>query len=185
MEKIAVVLFVHSHVAPNLHKSMITRCTENHHRLCAYLTNDYLFASSSPCMRKFHIKFIVPPVHLTHFHLFRPVCCEPCVDLVVSSFFFGFVVALVLCVKPAPEQQRLDDAIGYLREHAEVRNAEFQFFSSSPLFYSFTFFHLLLTHVVFTPRSRIRYKNMFIALFAGLRFPSIMITYCAHVVHNL
>lgn len=41
------------------------------------------------------------------------------------SFFFGFVVALVLCVKPAPEQQRLDDAIGFLRDHAEVRIADF------------------------------------------------------------
>ena len=40
-------------------------------------------------------------------------------------FFFGFVVALVLCVKPAPEQQRLDDAIGFLRDHAEVRIADF------------------------------------------------------------
>jgi len=38
----------------------------------------------------------------------------------------------VLCVKPAPEQQRLDDAIGFLRDHAEVRIAEFQFLFSPP-----------------------------------------------------
>ena len=43
-------------------------------------------------------------------------------------FFFGFVVALVLFAKPAPEQQTLDDAIGYLRDHAEVRMADFFFF---------------------------------------------------------
>lgn len=54
--------------------------------------------------------------------------------MVVLFFFFGFVVALVLCVKPAPEQQRLDDAIGFLRDHAEVRIAEFQFFFLFPLF---------------------------------------------------
>jgi len=35
-------------------------------------------------------------------------------------------------VKPAPEQQRLDDAIGFLRDHAEVRIAEFQFLFSPP-----------------------------------------------------
>lgn len=33
----------------------------------------------------------------------------------------------MLCVKLAPEQQRLDDAIGFLRDHAEVRIADFQF----------------------------------------------------------
>lgn len=87
-----------------------------------------------------------PPIHLTHFCSLRPVCCERCVDLVVFCFFFGFIVALVLCVKPAPEQQRLDDAIGFLRDHAEVRTAYF-----SLLFFLFThsfFFHLLLTHDV-------------------------------------
>lgn len=64
-------------------------------------------------------------------------------------FFFGFVVALVLCVKPAPEQQRLDDAIGFLRDHAEVRIAEFQFFF--PLLHSLIFLHILLRMLSFTP----------------------------------
>lgn len=62
-----------------------------------------------------------------------------------SSFFFGFVVALVLCVKPAPEQQRLDDAIGFLRDHAEVRIAEFQFFFPFPLFIRSFFLSLSLS----------------------------------------
>lgn len=77
------------------------------------------------------------------------------------SFFFGFVVALVLCVKPAPEQQRLDDAIGFLRDHAEVRTAEFQFF-----FLPLLFFHILLR--MFTPRDK--RQNMSIALFADYAF---------------
>lgn len=170
--------FVYNHTAPNLHKSMIALHWKNH-RLCAYLTNDFL--NPPPPVCKNFIKFIVPPVHLTHFHFALFV-----VNLVLTwlflLFFFGFVVALVLCVKPAPEQQRLDDAIGYLREHAEVRNAEFQFFFPSP-FYSFRSRSCSLTHVVFAPRSRIRCKN--IALFGGLRFPLIMIIYCAYVIHNL
>lgn len=76
------------------------------------------------------IKFIVPPVLFDDTLLFIPPCLlwTLCWLGCFSLFFFGFVVALVLCVKPAPEQQRLDDAIGFLRDHAEVRTAEFQFF---------------------------------------------------------
>lgn len=65
--------------------------------------------------------------------------------MVVSLFFFGFVVALVLCVKPAPEQQRLDDAIGFLRDHAEVRIAEFQF-PPPPSPFSKTYLSLILIY---------------------------------------
>lgn len=69
------------------------------------------------------------------------------------SFFFGFVVALVLCVKPAPEQQRLDDAIGFLRDHAEVRTAEFQFFFNHSLSLPLpSLFRILLR--MFTPRDK-------------------------------
>lgn len=43
--------------------------------------------------------------------------------LIWLFLFFGFVVALVLFAKPAPEQQQIDDALGYLRDHSEVRMA--------------------------------------------------------------
>lgn len=52
-------------------------------------------------------------------------------------------------MKPAPEQQRLDDAIGFLRDHAEVRTAEFKFFflPPSPLFIRSLLFFLRMFHV--------------------------------------
>lgn len=90
---------------------------------------DHLFVLPSPVSYRVFITFPIRFRFFSHFALFV-------VNVVLTwlfSFFFGFVVALVLCVKPAPEQQRLDDAIGFLRDHAEVRIAEFQFFSL-PLF---------------------------------------------------
>lgn len=90
---------------------------------------------------------------MTHF-LFIPPCLlwTLCWLGCFSLFFFGFVVALVLCVKPAPEQQRLDDAIGFLRDHAEVRTAEFQFFFPPfpPLFIRHPSFPYSFTHVYAT-----------------------------------
>lgn len=84
------------------------------------------------------------------------------------SFFFGFVVALVLCVKPAPEQQRLDDAIGFLRDHAEVRTAEFQFFFSNPSAFSFAslLYHVSFTHVYVTGQTPKRVHLHFLLITA-------------------
>lgn len=84
--------------------------------------------------------------------------------MVVLFFFFGFVVALVLCVKPAPEQQRLDDAIGFLRDHAEVRIAEFQFFFPLPLFIRSFFLR-------FADSFKVLYFSPF-SFFPYLRMPS-------------
>lgn len=86
-------------------------------------------------------------------------------------FFFGFVVALVLCVKPAPEQQRLDDAIGFLRDHAEVRIAEFQFPPSPPPFFKdLHFSHVNLRMLPPVSRSHNMYIHMSVALFADYAF---------------
>lgn len=115
------------------------------------------------------IKFIVPPVLFDDTLLFIPPCLlwTLCWLGCFSLFFFGFVVALVLCVKPAPEQQRLDDAIGFLRDHAEVRTAEFQFFliiplTSAPFSFPYSFTHVYATRQM--PR------HVSIALFADYAF---------------
>lgn len=102
-----------------------------------------------------------------------------------SFFFFGFVVALVLCVKPAPEQQRLDDAIGFLRDHAEVRIAEFQFFS--PFFIRSFFFHIFLRMLSLRRDPARRTLKRVHCTFCWLRFRIIMIIYCdkVFIVHNL
>lgn len=132
------------------------------------------------------IKFIVPPVLFDDTLLFIPPCLlwTLCWLGCFSLFFFGFVVALVLCVKPAPEQQRLDDAIGFLRDHAEVRTAEFQFFFNHP-----SHFRSLLFSVFFYAclRHETNAKTCVHCTFCWLRFRLIMIIYCNEVfiVHNV
>lgn len=54
-----------------------------------------------------------------------------------NSFVFEFFFVLhgvLFCfhLKPAPEQQRLDDAIGLLRDHAEI-NVSIVFFNNNCL----------------------------------------------------
>jgi len=68
------------------------------HRLLPLWATIYLYPPPALICVKI-IKFIVPPVYLTtHFYSFRPVCCERCVDLVVSLFFFLVLLLRWCCV---------------------------------------------------------------------------------------
>lgn len=109
------------------HKVACTRRTDNSSRVFCprcrplyYPPPVQLYSSRSSGIFHFYILLFFFLTFVYPFCLLWTLCWLGC-----SLFFFGFVVALVLCVKPAPEQQRLDDAIGFLRDHAEVRTADF------------------------------------------------------------
>lgn len=167
-------LFAHNHAAPKPHKVHDRVCTEKSPFVCFPSYERlliYILPPLAPHLRKNLFSFIVPSVHLTRytFIYFALFVVNVVLTWLFLSFFFGFVVALVLCVKPAPEQQRLDDAIGFLRDHAEVRTAEFQFFFfflNHPSLIRSLPFRILLR--MFTPRDK--RQDMSIALFADYAF---------------
>lgn len=82
------------------------------------------------------LQFIVKKKQLFFYRLLCTLC-------LTWLFLFCFV-ALVLCVKPAPELQGVDDAIGFLRDHSKVRIANYHFFLHPILILSLIIFYFPL-----------------------------------------